>query len=151
MYLSSTVFAISILSIFPVISTFLPFSKSIIIGLYSFPSLNSTSLPSTSKSLYFKLSNIYFIDFFTTLFNLAAKTLYFGALEKIKFLFNPNFSFIISSIMSFVSSSVKNFILMFRSLTILKKVSIVSCIKEPVSNESTLKLSFSDMFNPYFK
>ena len=53
--------------------------------------------------------------------------------------------------MSFVSSSVKNFILMFRSLTILKKVSIVSCIKEPVSNESTLKLSFSDMFNPYFK
>ena len=157
MNLPSGIFAMSILSILPIIETVFPLSNFISIGGY-FESLslsNFTSVPSTLNLLFLSVWTIYFSEIVITLFNLWTKTLYFAvwlnfdAFSNFSLtIFSTNFSISFSSILP-ISSVFPSFSKSWFSL--LKNSSITSCINEPVSIVFISSFSFSFIFRPYFK
>ena len=162
MNLPSGIFAMSILSIFPIIETVFPLSNFISIGGY-FESLslsNFTSVPSTLNLLFLSVCIIYFSEIVITLFNLWTKTLYFAvwlnfdAFSNFSLtIFSTNFSISFSSILSIFLSSLFSIFPSFSKswFSLLKNSSITSCINEPVSIVFISSFSFSFIFSPYFK
>ena len=114
------------------ISTFFPFSNSIIIGSYFLFLPNSTSVPSIVKSLYIIVCIIYFKAFVIIFFNLLTNILYFTVALKIKFLLKFNSSSIMQETICNICSSSNSAKFIFFFLTYVKNSSIVSCINDPV-------------------